>query len=203
MIEPNPALLDPEAATLSPNRTSETTRPTSMSAGTTKTSDTKSRHAITIGRAPHEVFAFWRNFSNLVFFMKDVERIDVISDIRSHWVIRIKSGAKAEWDADIVEEQPGHMISWRSVEGSEVSTHGTVWFEEASGHQGTVVRLAMDYSVPGGKLAELMTFFTGESPEILIKTNLKRLKAYLETGEIPTVEGQPSGRDEDQKRVTH
>jgi uncharacterized membrane protein len=160
--------------------------------------DIKSRHAITILLSPQEVYSFWRNFSNLTTFMKDVHSIEAITPTRSHWVIQLKSGQKVEWDADIVNEQPGYMISWESVPGSEVSTRGSVWFEEASGKQGTVVRLAMDYKVPGGKLAELAAFFTGESPEILIKTNLKRLKAYLETGEIPTTEGQSSGREEDQ-----
>lgn len=170
---------------------------------TKSTDDVKSRHAITIGVSPNEIYTFWRNFSNLALFMKDIETIEAISRIRSHWVVKLKSGAMTEWDADVIDDQPGHLISWRSVEGSDVSTVGTVWFEEATAKQGTVVRLAMDYHIPGGKLAELATFFTGESPEILIKTNLKRLKAYLETGEIPTTEGQPSGRQEDQKPVTH
>jgi uncharacterized membrane protein len=56
----------------------------------------------------------------------------------------------------------------------------------------------MDYSVPGGKLTEFLTFFSGESPDILILTNLHRLKAFLETGEIPTTEGQSSGREIEQ-----
>lgn len=163
-----------------------------------KSADIKTKHAVTILRPPSEVYAFWRDFKNLATFMKDIERIDVVSQTRSHWVVHLKSGPKAEWDADITEDIPGQAISWASVQGSEVETSGSVWFEKATGNQGTVVRLMMDYKVPGGKFAELAAFLTGESPEILIKTNLKRLKALLETGEIPTVQGQPSGRDEDQ-----
>jgi hypothetical protein len=55
----------------------------------------------------------------------------------------------------------------------------------------------MAYSVPGGKLTELVTLMSGESPQVLTLTNLRRLKALMETGEIATVEGQPSGREED------
>ena len=54
----------------------------------------------------------------------------------------------------------------------------------------------MDYSVPGGKITELIAKMRGEDPDSLAIINLKRLKAFLETGEIATIEGQPSGREE-------
>jgi hypothetical protein len=54
----------------------------------------------------------------------------------------------------------------------------------------------MNYSIPGGKLTEWTTLFSGEDPDTLTITNLKRLKAFLETGEIPTTKGQTSGRKE-------
>jgi uncharacterized membrane protein len=165
--------------------------------------DYKTRHAITIGKSPHEVFTFFRDFRNLPFFMKDLTSIQTISETRSHWTVQVKNGAKVEWDADITGELLGRSISWASVEGSEVETSGQVTFELAPGERGTVVSLAMNYTVPGGKLTEFALFFTGESPDLLVQTNLKRLKAYMETGEIPTVEGQPSGRDEDSETLKH
>jgi uncharacterized membrane protein len=163
----------------------------------------KSHHAITIGKDPYDVFTFFRNFKNLPLFMKDLVKIDLLSDKRSHWTVQVKNGSKAEWDAEIIQEIPGELISWSSVEGSEVKTFGTVRFEKASADEGTVVTLDMDYAVPGGKLAEFILLFTGETPELLTVTNLKRLKAFLETGEIPTTEGQPSGREEEPKNTKH
>ena len=170
-----------------------------------KVDDKKSHHAITVRKSTQELYTFWRNFENLSKFMKDVESIKVISPKRSHWVVKLKSGASAEWDADITADEPGKMISWSSVEGSEVKTRGTVWFENATGGRGGVVRLSMDYEVPGGKLTEFITMFMGEDPDTLMMINLRRLKALLETGVIPTVEGQPSGREENstEVKVTH
>jgi uncharacterized membrane protein len=165
---------------------------------TTGTLDkSKSRHAITILRPREQVFAFWRNFENLATFMKDIRRIQTVSPEKSHWEIELKSGQTAEWDADIMEEAYGELIAWESVKGSSVTTSGRVMFEDAPDGRSTVVRLSMDYSIPGGKLTEWATFFRGEDPDSLTITNLKRLKALMETGEIPTTEGQPSGRDED------
>ena len=178
-------------------------RPTRSYLETDKSEEPKSRHAITIGKTPYEVYSFFRDFKNLPLFMKDLQSIRELNENRTHWVVQVKNGAKVEWDAEILQEIPGRMISWRSVEGSEVKTMGSVHFEAAPADRGTVVSLAMDYSVPGGKLTEWFLLFTGETPDFLAITNLKRLKALLETGEVPTVEGQPSGRDEDSHTLKH
>jgi uncharacterized membrane protein len=154
----------------------------------------KLRESITIGKPRSEVYSFWRNFENLSKFMKDVESIEILSPLESRWKVRLKNGMSAEWNAIITGEVEGESISWSSVEGSKISTSGTVWFE--AGPRGSaVVRLTMNYSIPGGKLSEWATYFSGEDPQTLITLNLKRLKALLETGEVPTVEGQPSGRE--------
>jgi len=152
--------------------------------------------AITIGKSPVEVFAFWRDFENLPKFMKDLSSVRVLDSRTSEWTVNLKSGKSACWIAKIVAEGPGEMIAWQSVEGSEVETKGKVWFRRAPAGRGTVVELTLDYRIPGGKLAELITFLTGESPGVLMRTNLRRLKAVLETGEYPTTVGQPSGREE-------
>jgi uncharacterized membrane protein len=44
------------------------------------------KEAVTV-RAPTEtVYAFWRRLSNLPQFMSHLERVDVLSKSRSHWV---------------------------------------------------------------------------------------------------------------------
>jgi uncharacterized membrane protein len=156
----------------------------------------KSRHAITIGRPPDEVFQFFRNFENLALFMKDLDSVDVISPVQSRWKIQLKSGRSIEWLAEVRGEIPGLMISWGSLPGESVQTSGHVTFEGMPGGKKCVVRLSMDFAIPGGKLTEWATFLTGEDPDTLALTNLKRLKQVLETGEFATTEGQPSGREE-------
>lgn len=158
--------------------------------------DRKTRCSITItGISPHEVYTFWRALENLPRFMDGIERVDVLSERRSRWVAQPKAGLQPEWEAEITQDLPGRMIAWESVEGS-VDTTGEVWFSEASGQRGTVVSLSMDYAVPGGKLTELAAMLIGQDPETVTRKNLHRLKAYLETGEIPTIQGQPNGRNE-------
>jgi len=161
-------------------------------------SDDKSRRAITIqDKTPAEVYSFWRNFHNLASFMQGVSEVHGLSDGRSHWRVELESGMKADWRAEILSEAPGEMISWRSLPDSQVATSGSVWFSESPDGQGTVVTLSMDYEVMGGRMSELATLLMGDDPDTLVQMNLRRLKVLLETGEIPTIEGQPSGREEE------
>lgn len=158
--------------------------------------DDMSRFAITIGKTQAEVFQFWRDLTNLPKFMKDLKSVEILSEKRSKWKVEVASGLSVEWTAEITKERPNEMIAWKSIDGSEVDTWGSVWFWPAPEGRGTVVSLSLDYKIPGGKLAELAAKLLKEDPETLIQTNLHRLKALLETGEIPTTEGQPSGREE-------
>lgn len=164
-------------------------------------SDDVSRFAVTIGKPQEEVFAFFRDFSNLPLFMKDLKSIEILTNKKSHWTVELKNGLKADWDAEIILERKDEMLAWRSTKDSEVETSGSVWFSPAGGGRGTVVSLVLDYKIPGGKLTEIITKMTGEDPDSLAQINLRRLKALLETGDVPTIEGQPSGREDSSETI--
>ncbi|MBX2993326.1 MAG: SRPBCC family protein [Bdellovibrionaceae bacterium] len=155
-----------------------------------------SKIAATVGVPREAAYLFFRDLENLPSFMKDLKSIEVISETRSRWTVEIK-GISATWEAEITQDIPGEMIAWESVEGSEIQTQGAIWFRTAPENLGTILNLELEYKVPGGKLTELVTALSGESPAALAFTNLRRLKCLLETGEIATIEGQPSGRDQD------
>jgi uncharacterized membrane protein len=54
-----------------------------------------------------------------------------------------------------------------------------------------VVRL--QYAPPGGRLGASVAWLLGTSPARQVREALRQLKQVMETGEVPTVEGQPSG----------
>lgn len=157
----------------------------------------KIHRSITINKSPAEIYTFFRNFANLPYFMKDLVSLRVNSETMSHWVVQLEHGPKVEWDAEITEERYAEMISWRTVGKTEVQQVGTIWFSKAPHGYGTIVRLHMAYTIPAGKIGKITTQLIGEDPDSIMLTNLSRLKAYLETGEVPTTKGQPSGREED------
>ena len=102
------------------------------------------------------------------------------------------AGIPVEWDARIITDVDNKVIGWQSLEGSTVATAGSVNFDESD--RGTVVRVRLQYNPPAGKLGAAVAWLSGEEPGLQIHDDLRRFKALLETGEIPTTEGQPSGR---------
>jgi len=152
---------------------------------------TKVEKSVTISRSPEELYKFWRNFENLPRFMNHLEAVRVTGPERSHWVAKGPAGKSVEWDAEIYNEKENELIAWRTLEGSEVASAGSVRFEPSAG--GTVVRVTLKYDPPGGKLGAFVAWLFGENPDKQIDEDLGRFKQLMETGEAATVT-QSSGR---------
>ncbi len=154
----------------------------------------KVEKSVTVNRAPEEVYRFWRNFENLPRFMNHLESVKDLGDNRSHWVANAPAGKTVEWDAEVYNEKENELIAWRSLEGADVDNAGSVRFEAAPEGRGTIVRVTLKYDPPAGKIGSLVAKLWGEEPSQQIEEDLRRFKQVMETGEIPTTEGQPSGR---------
>lgn len=140
--------------------------------------------AITVASRPDEVYHFWRDFGNLPRFMELLESVQVIDDRHSRWRARAPAGTTVEWDAEIVDDRPNELISWRSVERADVPNRGTVRFRPAPGGRGTEIHVSLQYDPPGGKIGALVAKLFGEEPSQQVKGDLRRLKQVLETGEV-------------------
>ncbi|WP_448207632.1 SRPBCC family protein [Azospirillum sp. sgz302134] len=147
------------------------------------------RQTVAINRAPEEIYGFWRDFRNLPQFMSHLERVDVSGDRRSHWVANAPAGSSVEWDAEVTEDRPNERLAWRSLEGADVDNSGEVRFERAPGGRGTIVRVEMNYTPPGGMLGAMAAKLFGEEPQMQVRDDLRRLKQVLETGEVTLAEG--------------
>ena len=154
----------------------------------------KVEKSVTINRPPEELYSFWRNFENLPRFMNHLESVRVTGGDRSHWVAKGPAGSTVEWDAEVYNEKENEMIAWRSLEGADVASAGSVHFTPAAAGRGTVVRVVMKYDPPGGAVGAAVARLFGENPEQQIDEDLRRFKQVMESGEIATTAGQPSGR---------
>jgi uncharacterized membrane protein len=144
--------------------------------------------SFTINRSANELFAYWRNFSNLPTFMRHLESVEVIDDKHSRWTAKAPAGQTISWQAEIISEEPDRLIAWKSVEGSSINHRGSVRFVETS-ERGTEVRVVLDYLPPLGRLGAAIAKLFGEEPGIQIKEDLRRFKQLMETGEIATNKG--------------
>jgi uncharacterized membrane protein len=148
---------------------------------------------VTINKSREELYRFWRNLENLPRFMRHLESVRLQGN-RSHWVAKGPLGTHVEWDAETYNENPNEMIAWRSLEGADVDSTGSVHFTPAPAGRGTEVRVVLKYNPPAGKLGAAVAKLFGEEPQQQIRDDLRRFKQLMETGEIATIEGQTSCR---------
>ena len=126
---------------------------------------------VTINRPRAELFAYWADLTNLPTFMDNVERIDMLSDTRSHWVVKAPAGKTVEWDAVITDKREGELIAWASTDDADVPNSGRIEFRDAG-----------DRGIIGKVVAKLFQ----REPAIQARRDLRRFKQLMETGEIAT-----------------
>lgn len=153
---------------------------------------TKVEKSVTINRPASALYSFWRNFENLPLFMNHLESVRSIGGERTHWVAKAPAGMTVEWDAEVYNEKPNELIAWRTLEGSQVSSAGSVRFEETA-NGSTEVRVSLKYDPPGGKLGSLVARLFSENPEQQIEEDLGRFKELMESM-ATTNTGQTTGR---------
>lgn len=153
--------------------------------------------AVSINKSPEELYSFWHNFENLGRIMPHLERVEDLGGGRSRWAAKAPPvpgfGSSVEWTAQITEDEPNRLIAWKSEPGSSVDTAGRVEFRPAPVDRGTEVHVSFDYHPPAGVVGAMVAKLFGQEPNQQVAQDLKRFKALMETGEMPSTEGQPRG----------
>jgi uncharacterized membrane protein len=139
---------------------------------------------VVINRPPSELFSFWRDFTNLPRFMEHLQDVKVLGPTRSVWTAKAPAGMRVKWEAEVINEIDGELIGWQSTENADVATAGSVRFVPAMGG-GTEIIVHLQYEPPAGRLGSLVASMFGEEPSQQIRSDLRRLKEILETGEVP------------------
>ena len=138
--------------------------------------------SVTINRSIEELYRFWRNLENLPQFMSHLESVERVTDTLSRWRAKGPGGTRLEWNAEIINEVPNKVIGWRSIEGSDVVSAGSVNFEDAGPGRGTHVRVRLQYSPPGGKVGAAVAKLFGRDAATEIREDLLRFKQMVESG---------------------
>ena len=144
--------------------------------------------SVTIDRPREMLYAFWRDFSNLPKFMRNVHGVTIQDQSHSHWVIEAPAGKTVEWDSKITQDEPGRLIAWESLEGASVRNSGRVEFMDSPDGRGTVVRVTLAYDPPGGTVGKLIAKLFQKEPKIQARQDLRRFKQLMETGEVSTAQ---------------
>jgi uncharacterized membrane protein len=150
----------------------------------------KIEESVTINRPPEILYGFWRDLGNLPRVMRHLVSVHEHDGQQSHWVARGPIG-NVEWDAEIITDRPNELISWRSLPDSTVATAGSVRFVSGPADRGTEVHVVLSYNPPAGQLGAAIAWLAASDPKTEIRQDLRNFKSLMETGTLPTTQGQP------------
>ncbi|WP_324661678.1 SRPBCC family protein [Haloarcula sediminis] len=156
--------------------------------------ETAVRRSITVDGTPDEVYDRWRDpgtFSEILGHFADVSPVD---RDRFRWTVHGPYGQNIGWETSVVADEPGEVVRWETPTDAVLPNEGAVRFEEAPGDRGTVVTLSVAFDPPGGTLGSAALEQFDIAPEALVGAALDRFKSLVETGEVPTLDRNPSGR---------
>lgn len=150
--------------------------------------------SITVGKPADELSELARDpetVGRIVGRFADVESTD---EDRHRWSVRGPLDRTFSWETRIVEEQSGERLRWEPVDGPAVFEEWSMDFGPAPGDRGTEVTLRVRFDPPGGTLAGRGIERLDVVPGTLVRETLDRFKSLAETGEVPTLEDNPSAR---------
>jgi uncharacterized membrane protein len=142
------------------------------------------RASMVVNKPREEVYAMWRNLSNLPLFMKHLVRVEEQDELFSNWVMEIPGKVGTlQWHAEIVKERYGEMIAWQSLPGSSIDNAGKVGFRDSLGGQGTTVDVILTYHAPLGKAGEQIARIFTPVFKRMLEDEFSGFKDFVETHE--------------------
>jgi uncharacterized membrane protein len=147
------------------------------------------RTSFVIQASPQSLYERWRDVESAPQWRGQTVEVRKTGERTSHWTMQTGDQMK-EWNSEILADEPGRRIAWRSI-GGDLDEAGEVVFEPAVGGRGTVVTLLQEFRMGG--LQNAVETVTGRNPKQAVIESLRNFKALVETGEIPRIQGQPHG----------
>jgi uncharacterized membrane protein len=133
----------------------------------------------TIARPAAELYRVWHNLEDLPRFMRHVSSVERVTETLSRWRADGPAGTFVEWTAEIINDIPNRLLAWRSIEGSDVVSAGSVHFDEGR-HGQTRLRVRLQYSPPAGKVGAAIARLFGRDAATQIREDLQRFKRMME-----------------------
>ena len=126
------------------------------------------------------VYDYWRRLENLPNFMKHLKSVKELDAVRSHWKADVPGGlGSIDWEAEIVRDEPGRVIAWRSIPNSQIDNAGEVHFNDLPGMRGTELEVTISYIPPAGKLGKAAAKALNSKFEAMIHADIERFKEVI------------------------
>ena len=149
---------------------------------------------ITIGADAGRLYDVWLEPQTMNQILGHVAHIETQNDGAMHWRADLPLHRTLEWTAQTTDKKAGEFVAWASAPDAPLQSSGRVEFKNAPGNRGTEVHLHAHFEPPLGALGEAAAKFLEIVPSTAASKALRNFKALVETGEIPTLNGNVSAR---------
>jgi len=143
--------------------------------------------SVTIDRPVDAVYRDWHDIESLPRILTNLVSVRDDGDGRSHWVAAGPLGKTVAWDAEVINDDVGRVLSWRSVGDTPAPNVGAVHFHATPDGSGTELRVRIEYTPPGGQAGAMAAKVLGSDPGAQVADDLRRFKAFVEGS--PPAEG--------------
>lgn len=143
-------------------------------------------HYLEVEAPARACYDWWRPLTHLPQVFPDVKDVSTKAgdaDV-THWTVSGPGGKSLEWDAKVIDEEPGRKVAWKSVSGAgenenTVPNGGAVRFDDHGGSTG--VEVSLQYDPPGGKLGDAAAALFAD-PQRKVEEALQSFKQLMEAG---------------------
>jgi uncharacterized membrane protein len=112
--------------------------------------------------------------------MQHLESVECTDDRHSRWVARLPGGKHLEWQSEIVNDEDGRLIAWKTVGDPDIAHAGSVHFTP-KGDGSTELRIVFDYEPPFARTIAGIASHLQLDPATLVDGDLRRFRDYVET----------------------
>lgn len=141
-------------------------------------------HYVEVQAQAQACYNWWRPLTHIPEVFPDVQQVEPLSGQAdtTHWVASGPAGKKIEWDAKVIDDEPGQKVAWKSVEAgttksNTVANGGAVRFDDHGDSTG--VEVSLQYDPPGGALAETVATLFAD-PQQKVEKALDSFKSLME-----------------------
>ncbi len=144
---------------------------------------------VTISASRADIYAQWRDPARLNRIFGGTLSLRQHPGDRFVWTIDA-TPAPIEVETRLVEDRPGELLAWRSVDEAEIDVEIKLQLRDAPAARGTEAEAHVAWRPRWGLAGHYAAWMQGTDPGRLCRQALKRLKMLVETGEIATADNE-------------
>lgn len=132
--------------------------------------------------SPDEVYRFWRDLENLAVYLPELRDVEQLQESLTRWQLKLTDTLRLEWTAELLEDQPGELLVWRTRNPSDLYHEGWIEFSPLRDGQSTRITIRLYVLAPGGSPGARVLEALGDSPFRFFDDQFERIREVLESG---------------------